>query len=394
MLLGLTPIELFIAVIIVLLILMAPLYLRKRVISGVSKKTVELEDMVYKSEVILTELCKKQGKPSEDPRKIVKNFMEFFVIPPVDMDPQGVVLKLEKILQMSEEHFQYMAHQVAPQANEEWRSNIIMALKATLGINSVAKQVRHNLELAKKTGNLQILLILQMNLPLILRIIRAQFEGVKAFSQGKPVGDGIGPLVMGLILGEYQDAAKNQIEQNDMVINKQDFYGRKIIIARAKGPGGRVGKISKTVNSLIESEGIKRIITVDAALKLEGEKTGTVAEGIGIVIGGSGVDKWFIEERLMEKNLEFDAVIVKMSPEEAISPMKIEIYRSAEKTVSVVKESILRSDVGSKVLVVGVGNSCGIPNIINEQSQIKLKKMINKKNNKRNNKRAENGHPE
>lgn len=383
MLFGATPFDLFIVIIIILLILIAPLYLRRRILSGVTKKTVELEDMVHESEKILTELCKKHGLPSEDPQTILKNFMEFFVIPPVDLDPQGVVLKLEKILQMSEERFQYMAQHAAPQANEEWRSNIIMALKATLGINSVAKQVRHNLELAKKTGNLQILLMLQMSLPLIIRIVNAQFEGVKAFSQGKPVGDGIGPLVMGLILGEYSDAENNQKEQNEMVVNTQDFQGRETIIARAKGPGGRVGKIRETVNSLIVSEDIKRIITVDAALKLEGEETGSVAEGIGVVIGGSGVDKWFIEEKLMEKNLQFDAVIVKMSPEEAISPMKMEIYEAALRAVAVVKESILRSDVGSKVLVVGVGNSCGIPNIINEKSQKKLQAKIRNEDNKR-----------
>lgn len=383
MLFGATPFDLFIVIIIILLILIAPLYLRRRILSGVTKKTVELEDMFHKSEKILTEICRKHGLPSEDPQTILKNFMDFFVIPPVDLDPQGVVLKLEKILQMSEERFQYMAQRAAPQADAEWRSNIIMALKATLGINSVAKQVRHNLELAKKTGNLQILLMLQMSLPLIIRIVNAQFEGVKAFSQGKPVGDGLGPLVMGLILGEYSDAENNQKEQNEMVVNTQDFQGRQTIITRAKGPGGRVGKIRETVNSLIVSEDIKRIITVDAALKLEGEETGSVAEGIGVVIGGSGVDKWFIEERLMEKNLQFDAVIVKMSPEEAISPMKMEIYEAALRAVDVVKESILRSDVGSKVLVVGVGNSCGIPNIINEKSQKEFQEKIKNEDNKR-----------
>ena len=59
-----------------------------------------------------------------------------------------------------------MAEVIAPNASDEWKSNIIMTLKATIGINGVAKIVRHNLELAKKTGNIQILLMLQMSLPL------------------------------------------------------------------------------------------------------------------------------------------------------------------------------------------------------------------------------------
>jgi hypothetical protein len=396
MLFGITFFELFIGLILVLifilLILMAPLILRRRILSGVTKKTVELEDLVDKSELILIDLCKEKGKPSENPQKIIKNFMEFFMIPPVDLDPYRVVRKLDKILEMSEERFQYMAQQAAPQADEEWKSNIIMTLKATLGINSVAKQVRHNLELAKKTGNLQILLMLQMSLPLIKRIVNAQFEGVKAFSKGKPIGDGLGPLVMGMMLGEYSSHHKD-LKQNGMTVNKQDFQGREVIITRAQGPGGRVGKVGKTVNSIIESEGIKRIITVDAAIKLEGEKTGLVAEGIGVVIGGPGVDKWLIEENLVEKNLQVDAVIVKMSPEDAISPMKLEIFEASEKALSVVKESILRSDRGSKILVVGVGNSCGIPDIISDELKIELKKELKKKpkNEKENNGKNDNG---
>lgn len=394
MLFGITFFEIFIVLIFILAILLAPLILRRRVLSGVTRKTVELEDLVDKSELMVIDLCKEKGQPSEDPQKMVKNSMEFFIIPPVDLDPYGVVRKLDKILEMSEERFQYMVQQAAPQADEEWKSNIIMTLKATLGINSVAKQVRHNLELAKKTGNLQILLMLQMSLPLILRIVNAQFEGVKAFSEGRPIGDGLGPLVVGMMQGNYPSAEVNQTQEKEMTLNKQDFQGREIIIIRAKGPGARVGKVGKTVNSIIESENIKRIITVDAAVKLEGEKTGSVAEGIGLVIGGSGVDRWSIEEKLVEQDLQVDAVIVKMSPEEAVSPMKSEIFDATEKALSIVKESILRSDRGSKVLVVGVGNSCGIPNIISDSAKIELKKEIEEQESKDHNKRAEDGNSE
>ena len=39
---------------------------------------------------------------------------------------------------------------IAPHADDEWKSNITMTLKATLGINGVAKLVRHNLGTFKK----------------------------------------------------------------------------------------------------------------------------------------------------------------------------------------------------------------------------------------------------
>jgi hypothetical protein len=204
--------------------------------------------------------------------------------------------------------------------------------------------------------------MLQMNLPLLLKMVNAQFEGIKSFSEGNPIGDGLGPLVAGLLL---QGVEESQLEERgEMVVGCKKLEGRTVVIARAKGPGGRVGKVGKTITSLIKEKEIKMIITVDAALKMEGETTGTVAEGIGVGVGGPGVDKWIIEEEMMEHNLQIDAVIVKMSPEEAICQMNKKILESSNKALKVVSEAILRSPEGSNVLVVGVGNSNGIPNII------------------------------
>ena len=168
-------------------------------------------------------------------------------------------------------------------------------------------------------------------------------------------------------------------EMDDILVAKRQIENRNVIIARAKGPGARVGKVGKVITSIIDDKNIKRIITVDAAVKLEGEKTGAVAEGIGVAIGGPGVDKWMIEEELLKRELQVDAVIVKMSPEEAIRPMTEKILEASKKAVSVVENAVLQSKEGSTVLVVGVGNSCGIPNIVKDLSKISIKKEINKK---------------
>ncbi len=372
MVFGLSTFDIIGILAVILLILFIPIILRRRIISGVIRSVLELEDLVVKGQKILIKISKEKGNPSKNPGDAVENFMEFFIIPPVDLDPGGVVRKLDKILEMSEENFKYMAEELAPEADEEWKFNIIMTLKATLGINNVAKQVRHNLELARKTGNLQMLLMLQMSLPLIMPIVTAQFEGIEAFSQDKPIGDGLGPLVVGMMMAS--DSPGELKEQGEMVITQWEYQGRKVIMVRAKGPGARVGKVGKTINSIIEEEGIKRIITVDAAVKLEGEKTGSIAQGIGVAIGGPGVDRWEIEEKLADQDLQLDAVIVKMSPEEAISPLTEKIRDAAIKTIPVVKNSILRSKEDSKVLLVGVGNSCGLPNTIWNPSSIDIKK--------------------
>lgn len=373
MLFNLGPLEIIGIIVVILFILLLPRIIRMRLISSVLRATQKLEELVNESQELLVKLCQEKGNPPRDPRELVENYMEFFVIPPVDLDPNGIVEKYRKILDLSEDQFQRMARELAPDADSEWISNIIMTLKSTLGLQGVYKMVRHNLVLAQKTGNLQILLMLQMNLPLIMRIVKAQFDGTQAFSAGKPIGDGLGPLIAGMLLKKHVELE----ERDGMIVGRREMDGRHVIIARAKGPGARVGKVGPTITSLIQKEGLKRIITVDAAVKMEGENTGSIAEGIGVVIGGPGVDKWMIEESMVKGDLEVDAVIVKMSPEEAISQMNEDILKAAKKALCVVRDSIYRSEIGSKVLVVGVGNSCGLPNIVTEPGKIDIKKLEN-----------------
>jgi len=372
MIFGLSGFDIIIILIIILIIFLLPTILRVRLISGVNKKVFELEGMVDESKRILLDISKEKGKPVLDPKDTIDNFMEFFIVPPVDLDPNGVLRKFEKLLDLSEDRFKQMIKAIAPLADENTKSNLTMTLKATLGINGVARQVRHNMELARKTGNLQILLMLQMSLPLIMRIVRAQFEGVKSFSQGKPIGDGLGPLVAGMLLRDYKTEYMNEIE--DMIVVKKLYENHNVFIVRPKGPGARIGKVGKVVSSLIEKEDINKLITVDAAVKLEGEETGKVAQGIGVVIGGTGVDKWAIEEEILKKDIGVDAIIVKMSPEEAISNINQKIADAAKEALGVLKGSILNSKNDTNILVVGVGNSCGIPNIVEDISQIEIKK--------------------
>ena len=376
MFLGITPFDIIVIIAIVLLVILLPIILKMRINSSIANYTFQIENMVKESKLKLVKVSIEHGNPGNDPSSAVDNFMEFFIVPPVSLDPSGIMDKFESILDLGEEKFQYMTKTIAPNADDEWKSNITMTLKATLGINGVAKMVRHNLELSKKTGNLQILLMLQMGLPMIMRLVKAEYEGVNAFSDGNPVGDGIGPLVAGMFM---EDLSDNDLEHyEDVVIGKKIVDGREIIIMRAKGPGARVGKIGKTVNRLIKEKGIKRLITVDAAQKLEGEETGSVAEGIGVVIGGFGVDKWLIEEQMVKNDLEVNAIIVKMGPEEAMCQMTQKILESSKNALNVLQNSISLSEPGTKIMVLGVGNSCGIPNIVKDITKINIKEDIKK----------------
>lgn len=373
MIFGLGPLELIGILIFVVILFFLPKIMRMRMISSVNSTVEELESMVKEAREILVNVSQEKGNPVHDPSEAIENFIEFFVVPPVNLDPQGLVKKFDKILELGEERFNDMAQEIAPEADEEVKSNIIMTIKGTIGLNTVAKLVRHNIELARKTGNLQLLLALQMNLPMLMKLVKAQFDGTKSFSKGLPIGDGIGPIVASMFMNELD--INNFEDSGDMIYSNYQFKGRNLTILRAKGPGARVGKVGKISTDLIDKNKINRIISVDAAAKLEGEKTGLVAEGIGVVIGGLGIEKWLIEEKATSSDIKIDAIIVKMSPEEAIRHMNEEIVKSSKEALKILKKSILRSPEGSNILIVGVGNSSGIPNIIKDISQIDFKKI-------------------
>jgi hypothetical protein len=100
---------------------------------------------------------------------------------------------------------------------------------------------------------------------------------------------------------------------------------------------------------------------IDAAGKLEGEKSGQVVEGVGAAIGGPPTEKYKIEEVAVRNKIPLDAVIIKESFTEAIKPMHRELANGAKRASEAVKEAILqRTRPGDTVIVAGIGNTIGI----------------------------------
>ena len=106
---------------------------------------------------------------------------------------------------------------------------------------------------------------------------------------------------------------------------------------------------------------ISRIITIDAGLKLEGEKTGSVAEGVGFAMGGWG-ERELIENYLLPKKIPIDSIVVKVGFAEAIIPMTKDIYNALPKIREHMKNAVRRAKMNEKVIIIGVGNSSGIGN--------------------------------
>ncbi|RLI39168.1 hypothetical protein DRO64_10920 [Candidatus Bathyarchaeota archaeon] len=106
---------------------------------------------------------------------------------------------------------------------------------------------------------------------------------------------------------------------------------------------------------------ISRIIIIDAAQKLEGEKSGEVAEGTGVAIGGPGVDKYKVEEVATKYKVPLDAILIKESIEDVISAMKKEIANSVDEVIKRIKRIIHENTkIGDHIIIAGIGNTIGI----------------------------------
>ena len=305
-------------------------------------------------------------KPDKRLKESVTRFFEFFLIEPVSLDPFGIIKKFDHLIKEEKDRFRYFVNQIAPHMNSEQKACLEMGLAGGINLHQIAKIVRHYVELVRKTKNIQIAIVLQMQLPLIERIAKAVFKGTKSLTRGDPIGDGLGPLVVASLM---KNNKFKEIEE-DIIMSETKINGRTVFLLKAKGPGGRIGYPGKAVAKLVKKHKISRIITVDAAAKLEGEKTGSVAEGVGVAMGGPGVERSYIETIATEKNIPLDSIIVKMSSEEAITPMRKSIIDAVPEVIKTIERCIDRTKKGDKVIVVGVGNTSGIGNNAKEVKSV------------------------
>jgi len=305
------------------------------------------------------ETLKEIGKPSIDISPRVDRCLDYFTIGPQGMDPAGIVSKLDHILDVRDQRIKDDVKLMAPQCDDMQLNNMENTLEAAMALNYIYKVVRHFYIQGKKTMSLYVIMQLQMILPMVMKEAEAYSAALKAFSQGQPIGDSVGPLIAGRLM-HGQEVRK---VHKDCVVATVPFEGRTAIVMKAAGPGGNVGKPGDAIEAVIEeNEGkVAMLVMIDAGLKLEGENVGEVSEGIGSAIGGPGVDAFKIEEKLVKYKIPIHAVIIKQDIGDAVSPMRKEIHEAADKAIERVRELVLeRTKEGDTLIIFGVGNSIGI----------------------------------
>ena len=318
-----------------------------------------LENMRNDAKTLTIKTLRDVGKSKDDPTPKLNSLLEQFLITPVDMDPAGIVKKFDHLLDVRETKFKSDVARIAPEATPPQVNNLENLVEAAWALNFMFKIVRHLYLLGKKTFSIFVIFQLQAFLPLIMQEAEAYQGAAKAFAEGHPIGDGAGPLVVSKLI---RNSEVRKIEK-DMVAGETVIEGRRLIALKAEGPGGNVGKPGDAIRQVLEENNGKAsmIIMVDAALKLEGEKTGEVTEGIGAAIGGIGTERFKIEEEATKFGIPVYAIVIKQSILEAVTTMKKEIADAAEPVIEHIKRLIVdRTKEGELVIVAGIGNTAGI----------------------------------
>jgi len=323
----------------------------------IKKDMAKLEQFRNDSRNELIDYVKQKLSPNGDPTQKLDRFFDYFTIMPVDIDPNGIIPKIHHLVRSRDDTTRKQVKSMFSEINTLEVTKVQNLLEIVTTLQLLHKVVRHLFLTAKKQNNYPLILPLQMLLPFIMEQAEALKDAIPAFKKGQPIGDGIGPLVV----GEMMLDTKKQNAEFETVYSESEFDGRKLILLKAEGPYATVGRPGEATESIVEKLKPDVIIMIDAALKLEGEDSGSVAQGFGAAIGGIGTDRFKIEAIATKYDIPIFAIVVRQSVKEAITLMTKEISDQAENVKSQVYEMITdNSDPNQTVLVIGVGNTLGV----------------------------------
>jgi len=323
----------------------------------IKKDMAKLEQFRNDSRNELIDYVKQKLSPKGDPTQKLDRFFDYFTVMPVDIDPNGIIPKIHHLVRSRDDTTRKQVKSMFSEINTLEITKVQNLLEIVATLQLLHKVVRHLFLTAKKQNNYPLILPLQMLLPFIMEQAEALKDAIPAYKKGQPIGDGIGPLVVG---GMMLDTKKQNAEF-ETVYSESEFDGRKLILLKAEGPYATVGRPGEATESIVEKLKPDVIIMIDAALKLEGEDSGSVAQGFGAAIGGIGTDKFKIEAIAVKYDVPIFAIVVRQSVKEAITLMKKEISDQAENVKSQVYEMIAdNSNPNQTVLVIGVGNTLGV----------------------------------
>lgn len=357
------------------LIFLYPRLMIYQMIQRLEKDAKKFESMSEDSRSKLIDLVEDKSElPKEKLKENFDRIVDMFTVPPEQTDPSGVMKKIKQMYDIHDKRYRQFIGDISELEGGKKKSFAAATVHST-AVQQMAKMVRHMVELAKETKNLQIAMMLKMQMPFIEKQITMLHDSVPCLANEEPVGDSIGPLSTASLIG---DSEVEEIAE-DQVMAEKDIEGRHVFIIKPNGPAAVLGEVHDAVEKICEENDIDKMVPIDAKGKLKGEETGSVVEGIGFAMGDRGAaERHWIEDIAVENDISIESIGINQSPrEEVVRPMKKKIWKAVPKVKEATKRAIMRSPEGSNVLVVGVGISVGVGN---DDEAVKEAEKIIKKN--------------
>ncbi len=297
----------------------------------------------------------------ETPQFLIHRITNYFIIDPVDKEPTDIIKRMDHLIRIEERGIRNIVKEYVPNIGNYERSLLESSLSILGTLNQLYKTVQHYLLVSEKENNWILLMQLELIMPQVMRIAEMYHEALDPFLTGKPIGDSIGPYIAYRLIESGEIISRKVIEETSITEVRLD--NRRVYVIKAEGPGSNVGKPGKVLAQLIEElkGNVDLVITVDAALKLEGEKLGEIAEGVGAAIGDPGPEKIAIERATAKYNIPLHAVVVKIGLEDAINTMKKEIYEACERAYEYIRKLLVElTKPNATIIVAGIGNTIGV----------------------------------
>ena len=323
----------------------------------VKKSIDKLEKFRNETKTEFLDYIKNTLTPINDPAKKLVSFFEYFTIMPVDLDPNGIIPKINHLVRSRDDFTRMHVKSLFSEISDFEVSKIHNLLEIVTTLQLFHKATRHLYLTAKKQKNFPLILPLQMMIPFVMEEAEALKDAMSALKNGQPIGDGIGPMVVG---GMMLDNTKQTVSLQT-VWSKSEYDGRKLLLVKAEGPNATVGRLGEGIEKIISQDKPNLIIMVDASLKLEGENSASVAKGFGAAMGGIGTDRFQIEDVATKNNIPILAIVIKQSIYEALTLMTKEIADQASSVRDEIHDMIKdNTKENQTVMVVGVGNTLGV----------------------------------
>ena len=186
-------------------------------------------------------------KPKDDPIKKIDSFLEYFTIMPVDLDPNGIIPKINHLVHSREDFTRLQVRSLFTEISDFEMSKVHNLLEIVTSLQLFHKITRHLYLTAKKQKNFPLILPLQMMIPFIMEEANALKHAVDSMKNGQPMGDGIGPMVVGkmMLTTSKQNAAF------ETVWSKSEYEGRELLLVKAEGPNATVGRPGEAIENII-----------------------------------------------------------------------------------------------------------------------------------------------